>query len=476
MFTLFNKELASLGQDVITRNRSFFNGDWTKNELETYQLNQIKETLRYVKNNSKFYEEKLSILTDFSISNITLNSFEEIPFTDKNDLRNSMFDILSKPVSKACYFYETTGTTGAATPCPRDYVDSIYSNTPITLCYETILKKGDKEHIVGLSGPTELHSFGDSLGDICKNLGLSMAKMWPNSPVVGYKKALETLNKLQISVLMCTPGMALSLLKAAKQLGYDIEKDFHLEILMLTGELGSKSMMKNIENLWGAKAYNFLYGSQETLVLSAAVDDGQMHIFPLNYFYEVIDPNTLKRVDIVNDVQEGELVVTMLFQGSKPLVRYRTGDLVRIYSPKEINLFASPTIEVLGRIRDQISLNNDLVMAYDLEELLMSNLKDCLGYQITITEENGIDQLFIEIENANDTLDFISLEKIAELFENTFKTPTKVIYSSLGKITTTGAMVSWKAARIIDKRVKDIDNEKQSALQIASEREEFGVK
>ena len=64
------------------------------------------------------------------------------------------------------YWWLTTRShpeSGEATPCPRDYVDIIHSNIAVTGCLETILKRGDMRHFVGICGPTELHSFGDTL-------------------------------------------------------------------------------------------------------------------------------------------------------------------------------------------------------------------------------------------------------------------------------------------------------------------------
>jgi phenylacetate-CoA ligase len=471
MFTIFNPELGQTAERVLSMNRQYFAGEWTEEKLQQYQLEQAKATLRYVKEHSPFYGRRLEAWSVEQLDALDWDSFRRLPFTDKQDLRDAMYDMLSKPVEQACFFYETTGTTGAATPCPRDYIDSIYSNTPVTLCYETILKKG-KPHVVGVCGPTELHSFGDSLGDVCKNLGLAMAKMWPHSPVVGYKKALEMLQKLKISVLMCTPGMALSLAKAAQQMNLDVKKDMHVDILMLTGELGTRSMMRNIESIWGAKAYNFLYGSQETLVLSAVADDDKMHTFPLNYIYEVIDPQTLQPVATSGGILEGELVVTMLFRGSKPLVRYRTGDMVRIRAHAPSDVFVSPTIEVLGRNRDRIGLNGQMIMAYDLEETLMASLTECLGYQLTIEEEAGRDRLKIELEMSDKSKQTGELlAKVADVFKSKFGTNTEVSFESLGAIGSTGAMVSWKAARIIDKRSAGVDPEKAAAMQIASTRE-----
>ena len=223
MFTIYDRELGRIAEATYQMNQDyFFARKWSEDSLRKYQLEQVKKTLLYVKEKSPFYQEHLAGISNTFIDNMTFESFAEIPFTDKATLRGEMLNILSKPVSRCCFFYETTGTTGKATPCPRDYVDTIYNNMAVTSCLTTILKdEPGKEHIVGVCGPTELHSFGDTLGDVCKNMGLAMAKFWAYSPVVGIKKSIQILRDLKITVMMCTPGMILTLAKVARQSGYD---------------------------------------------------------------------------------------------------------------------------------------------------------------------------------------------------------------------------------------------------------------
>lgn len=472
MFTFYDEGLKDVASKVYELNKSyFFKREISKDSLERYQIEGIRKTLNYVKQNSPFYKEYFSKYSDSFFTNISFEDFSKLPFTDKKTLRNQMFNMLSKPVEDCCFFYETTGTTGKATPCPRDYVDTIYNNAAITSCLSTILKKPGKRHIVGVCGPTELHSFGDTLGDVCKNMGLAIAKFWAYSPMIGIKKSIEILREINVSAMMCTTGMILTMAKYAKESGLNLHKDFDLEVIMVTGELCSPAMAKNIESLWGAKTYNFLYGSQEALVLATTVENGKLHTFPINFYYEIIDPDTLQHVDKTENYYEGELVITMLFQGSKPLVRYRTGDVVRLYDSTKEDIFPAPTIEILGRVQDGILLNGTLIQAYDLEQLLMGEVSECLGYQMIIYN-NGEDKIDIKIEMLDRQSQNTKLaDRIVMIFLEKFHLRVNVLFSELGAIVTTGSMVSWKAARIIDMRKKEIDAERVAAENIAKNRD-----
>ena len=129
MFTLFNEDLHQLARTLLAENRAFFARQWSQEQLVSHQLERLKRTVLYVKTHSAFYGRQLEKMSIDDVEQLTFESFALLPFTDKADLRNNMFDMLSRPVSEAWIFYETTGTTGPSTPCPRDNTDSLYTPT-----------------------------------------------------------------------------------------------------------------------------------------------------------------------------------------------------------------------------------------------------------------------------------------------------------------------------------------------------------
>lgn len=447
---------------------SFFDGELTGERLKEYQSKKFVSILRYVHENCIYYKNMLDKL-DLDLDSVTLNDLGKIPFTTKDTLREQGLSMLSQPIEKNAYYYETTGTTGAATPCPRSMIDVMSSNITISLAYKTVFESvfGERKPVVGVFGPTEVHSFGDTLGNVCHNLDMCVVKAWPYSPVIGFEKSLELMKKLNIEVIMCTPGLSMTLYKACKSFGYDIKKDFNIKMFMLTGEMCTEPMAKNIEHLWGAKVFNFMYGSQEALVMATCNSENRMNIFPHNYIYEVINPETGISMGFDG---EGELVVTMLNPGGKPLIRYRTGDTVRISNNSKSPL-PSKEIEIMGRIKDRIRLNNELYKASDFEIAILEGINDCLGYQIII-DQNAAREDWLEIKL--EMLDSLgesdsSKAKIKENFKNKFNVEVVINFEKeLNPIIYTGAMVSWKAARIVDKRIekKSDNSEKDAAYRI----------
>lgn len=471
MFTVFHPELAELTQSLRDLHADFFTGGWTVARQHEHQQAGLRKTLAYVRSNSPFYRKHFAEFTTPELSRLPLEMLPALPFTTKDDLRRAQLEMLSSPMSDAWIFYETTGTTGQATPCPRTNSDTVHNNSVLTAYYRDLFGQYGGQQVVGVSGPSELHATGDTFGDVCRNLGLAVAKLWPHSPVIGFPRAVEVLRMLPATGLFCTPGMALSLARKAIEAGLSPADDFSIDVLMLTGELASPSLLDNIGSLWGARAYNALYASQEASVLAAAGQDGGLYLAPLINHYEIVDPDTLTVVTPdVNGTSQGELVVTNLYQGAKPLVRYRTGDLVRMFAPRPGQSVPAPRVEVLGRVGDRLDLNGHLVTGYDLEDLLLRHVPGFLDYSITIDRaEDGRDRLTLLLQNGND-VERQAPDLVVSACRDELDTPVRIRYGVPGAITGTGAMVSWKAARVTDLRTGSADDEHAAAERVSAGR------
>jgi phenylacetate-CoA ligase len=476
MFELLDPELEELARQVLSRHIAFERSEWSEASLAVHQVTQLRATVAHVIHGSPFYQRHLGVaLGGQSIDELDLDNVQRLPFTTKDDLRANGLDVLSRPVSSAWIFYETTGTTGRSTPCPRDNVDTTLSNTALTVNYADVLAQHRRPQIVGVMGPTELHSTGDAFGEVFRNLGQCVVKMWPHSPVVGFRRALEVMDEIGVTALVCTPGMAMSLARAAIEEGRRPETDFDLDFIMVVGELVSPALLTNIGSIWSTAVYNCMYASQEASIMAAIRGDGRLRTIPLNNFYEVVDPQTGERVKADGSGERvGELVVTHLFQGCKPLIRYRTGDLVRLQPAAAGVAYPSEIMIPLGRTRDGVRIGPGRYSAYDLEQAVLEDVVGCYGYQIVIDAPDGADMVRVVLEFIDDrAAAAFDTNLYRERLTKFLGLKPHVEVGSLGTIVTTGAMVSWKASRVHDKRVED-DLERRAALAIARQRDGSG--
>lgn len=465
MYALFKPELLELARTVHQQHAVFEKDGISAGELNDIQLGRIKNILRYVKAHSPFYRDRLSVLSDSAIDELDWNAFCQLPFTTKNDLREAGHGMAAAPLTNAWIYYETTGTTGAATPCPRNEHDSIFNNTPLILRYSELFRAHGQQHIVGVMGPTELHSTGDTFEDVCRSLGHTVVKMWPRSPVVGLDRAVTLIRELKITALVCTPAVAISLARHLIKKGQS-PSDLGVKLIFTLGELTTPALLRNIGDVWGSAVYNCMYASQESSILAACDKDGNLCTVPLNVVYEVVNPLTGKVLDPVNAKMTGELVITHLYQGQKPLIRYRTGDMVRAQVMGKGHWQIIP----IGRVRDTLVINGHNHCAYDVEAALFEHLKGCLDYHIQVETMGGDDQLSVTLELQQNTAFDNDLEAVASSMAARLGARVHLTVGPTDAVTGTAAMVSWKAARLHDKRSGSDNNERETALNIAARR------
>jgi phenylacetate-CoA ligase len=462
-----NPEFDEFKSAYFTVDRKYLEGTMSRADWREWKDGQLQKVLHKAKKHSRFYANHLE---GIDISAIHSDDLSALPFTTKDHLREAMFDILSGDLREALFFYETTGTTGKATPCPRGVKEVLASNAQLTHSFREIFERNfapGYRPLVALMVPTEVHSSGDTLGAVCQNLGSCNAKIWPYSPVIGFKKCLQLLQELKADVMFCTPGVAMTLAKAAEHYGLDIAKDLQVKVVMTTGEMCTPSLAANIASIWNAKVYNALYGAQETLIIASADADNRMHLAYPNYIFEVINPETGVSL---GEQGEGELCVTMLMDGIKPLIRYRTGDLVHIRA----SAYRSPEIEIVGRTKDRIVLGGQPRLASQIEEAVLSGLVHCHGYRITISETNGRDHVDVQLDYQGGRHGGVDpsavADRIALRFHEQFSISCNVsMVDELDSIVNTGALVSWKAARINDTR-RPKDSEEEAAAIISRNR------
>jgi phenylacetate-CoA ligase len=447
-------------------NDKFYARQLTAADWRAWFETSLRRVVAHAQNRSVFYSERL---TDINADTLSLDNLTDLPFTTKTDLRERLFDVLSGDIADATFFYETTGTTGRATPCPRDGKEIIASNTHITASWASIFDHHFPDHrpAIGLMGPTEVHSFGDTLGDIARNVGSCNAKIWPYSPVIGFKKALQLMKDLRLEVICCTPGVCLNLAKAARFHGYDLEKDFAVKLFFLTGEMCTPALASNIDSVWGVKTYNILYGSQEAFVMGTACKNRTMHLSQPNYIVEVLDPDSGASLGTTGT---GELCITTVVAGVKPLIRYRTGDIVKITDTTCDCELPGPRIDVVGRVLDRIDLGRGRYLASDIEEAVLDGVTGCVGFQIVIDQFDGSDHVTVRLEMLPGT-DIAPLTAgVLERFADRFGVTSAVEYvDEVDQVTSTGAFVSWKAARILDRRGA-IGHEEKVAAALATKR------
>lgn len=417
--------------------------------LDAWRAERLTEVVRHVQEQSPFYRRHLAGVDPAAVTPATLH---RLPFTTKDDLRREMYDVLSGPLSQARVHYETNGTTGPATPCPRSALEVAASNTAVEASLRHLIgaRFGNRSPVVGLMGPSELYAFGDVFGEVTGALGLCHVKIWPDSPRVGYRKALRLIEELGVEVLVCAPALCLELATAAGRWGLDVS-ELPVRLFLVLGEICTPEFAANVATVWPrAVVRPVLYGSQEALCVATGSDASTLHLAAPNYVPELVRPDTGEPVPEGEDT--GELVLTMLVPGSKPLIRYRTGDVVRLSPAPAGSALPGPLVEVVGRAADRVAVNGRRVWPAELETAVLRGVQGCLGYQVVLGRDADGDTVTARIrlrQGAPRDPALAAAERLAEL---TGARSSVDLVAEIDAVTHTGAYVSWKAARVLDTR------------------------
>lgn len=105
-------------------------------DLEDWLGSALQSLVAHVQRRSVFYSARLKTV---DAAQLSLRNIESLPFTAKEDLREAMFDLLCGDVGDADFYFETIGTTGRPTPCPKAKIDFDLNYPPVAHALKAIV-------------------------------------------------------------------------------------------------------------------------------------------------------------------------------------------------------------------------------------------------------------------------------------------------------------------------------------------------
>jgi phenylacetate-CoA ligase len=420
--------------------------DITRADFDEYQLFRFREQLRYVKKNSPYYEERLKDVVPESIK--TMDDLNSVPFTLPSDLAEAPFSFMSVSRTKAAREFTTTGTTGKRKVISYTTGDLVAKVDIISSALRS----------VGMSGDDVLHIMFPAvdawdpslmLAGACRVAGYGSSTC--SSPDI--KEQMEIMKKNGSTHIIGLPSF---IYRVTALMGSEIDlKKIGIRKIISTSEPLSESMREKLQNAWGCNVLDVWGMTEFGLACAIECDERKgLHTDEANLLFEVIDPDTGKRVP---DGRMGELVVTSLTAEATPLIRYRTRDLAAMMSPPCGcgAKFNRKLVKPCGRMDMQFKVG----MGYKIFPLLFDEAvfenKNVVDYQVKITKEGFKDVLTFEIESKDQTDDVRNsvigaVSKIMEIEdgikEDLIDVP-RIVFVDIGKME-----YSAKAKKIVDLR------------------------
>ncbi len=323
-----------------------------------------------------------------------------LSFTTKSELQQSQLrhppygELQTYPPARYRYLHQTSGTSGR----PLLWLDTEDDWQTWLRCWGHVyrgagVEPGDVVFCAFSFGPYVAHWTALAGARAIGALAL------PGSGLSS-RQRLERMLEHRATVLVSTPTYALHLAEVAAEHGIDLAAS-PVRTTIHAGEPGASvaAVKRRIEELWGARAFDHA-GATEVGAwgFDCLADDLAIHLNELEFFFEVIDPESGEPVP---DGERGELVATTLGRPGMPVVRYRTGDLVvRDDRPCACGRTLS-RIEggVLGRADDMLTVRGVNVYPSAVDGVVRG-LPEIVEYEVEVRRRGALDELLIKVEAA----------------------------------------------------------------------------
>ena len=418
----------------------------TRSEIEDLQLERLKRTVRQCMN-TEFYRKR------FAENHITpddirsLSDLSRIPFTTKQDLRDSYpFKMSAVPLSRVVRLHSSSGTTGTPTVILHTQKDlDEWANAVARCLYMVGLRSGDI--FQNSSG------YGMFTGGLGFQYGAERLGMLTVPAAAGNtKRQIKFITDFGTTALHAIPSYAGRLYEVMEEMGIDPRRDTHLHTLIIGAEPHSEEQRRRIEQMLGVKAYNS-FGMSEMCgpgVAFECTEQNGLHIWEDYYIVEIVDPVTLEPVP---EGEVGELVLTTINREAMPLLRYRTRDLTRILPG------ACPCgrchlrlDRMKGRSDDMIILKGVNIFPIQIETVLMQFAELGNDYLITLTNEEANDLMTVEVELNAFSDDYRRLQSLTKEIARQLK--DEILVTPVVRLVSKGSLPKQegKAVRVRDLR------------------------
>ena len=363
----------------------------SKDEMHALQSERLREVVKHVYNNTKFYHNKMK---EVGIEPGDIRGIEDIvrlPFTTKEDLRdNYPYGMAAVPMSKIARLQGSSGTTGKLTL-------AMYSDKDVELWKECMARCMS---MAGLSEEDIIHvcyGYGLFTGGLGADFGAQAlgATVVPMSSG-NTKRQMMCMEDFGATALLCTPSYAAYLAEAINEAG--VLERLKLKVGIHGAEPWTEEMRKTIEEQLKIDCFD-IYGLCEILgpgVGQDCIHHQGLHLFEDHFYPEILDVETHEPLP---DGELGELAFTTLTKEAMPLLRYRTKDITKMdRTPCECGRTLPRISKFTGRVDDMKVIRGVNVFPTQVETALLGMKEIAPHYLMIVERENNMDILTVKVE------------------------------------------------------------------------------
>ena len=347
--------------------------------LEQYQLDRIRETVRYAKNASRFYRGYLQDIRADAIGSPA--DLMLIPFTCPQQISRDPPGFLCVPPSevKRIVTLRSSGTSGMEKRIYFTQQDLDRTTDFFRYGMSCLVDRTDRVMVL-LPG-----NACDSIGDLLKK---ALSDIHIECMVHGVMAdTAETARCIVENGITCLVGIPIQVLRLSRT---ESEAFQQIRKVLLSTDYVPEALIDELTVRYGCRVYTH-YGMTE-MGYGGGVECEALsgyHMREADLYVEIVDPVTGCPVP---DGQWGEAVFTTLTRIAMPLIRYRTGDIAAFSAvPCACGTFLKTMKRVRGRLDNRIRIGGEkyLYLA-DLDEMVLA-FREVLDYRASLSADDRID-------------------------------------------------------------------------------------
>lgn len=363
-------------------------------EIEDFQNKKLHEALRYLADNSPFYQQMFRD-NNIDIAEIrTTADLVKIPFTEKKDLQLHNPEFLCVPQEKIIDFITTSGTLGDPVTfgcTDRDLERLAYNEMKSFSCAG--LKPRDRVQLMTTLDKRFMAGLAYFLG--LRKLGVGVIRVGNGMPELQW----DTIHRLKPDTIMCVPSFILRLIEYAEQHNIDYRASSVRRIIGIGEGLREHDLSLNllgnrIKEKWDVDLFATYSSTEMSSTFSECPYGCGGHVHPELIIVEIIGDDNMP----VKDGETGEVVITTLGVEGMPLLRFRTGDISsKITEQCRCGRNSYRLTPLMGRKNNMIKLKGTTIYPPAINDVL-DNTPYVVNYVVVVQNSfAGTDEVVVKV-------------------------------------------------------------------------------
>ncbi|MDG6223236.1 MAG: hypothetical protein QCH99_08250 [Candidatus Bathyarchaeota archaeon] len=347
---------------------------WTREQLENYQMEQLRGLLQHTYDNVPYYR-KIFDVNKFKPKDIhTLDDLKTLPTLDKNTFKNSFKELIARNISDYGHLQNshTSGTSGKPLHFYLGFSETEREWAFVCHQWSRVgYKPGDPR--VELRGPVSSGA-GQVIHDPINNV-LRLSPRIDDVKIAQYY--LKRMKLFNSPFLHGYPSAIATFAHIIRK--HNLEIPFKLKAVLFTSEVVYDWERETVQEVFGCRVFSH-YGMSEHVATAAECERSNYYHFVPQYGITEIDPKT------------HEIIATSFLNYANPFIRYRTTDIAQsvLSKCKYCVRHYFPIIKkIQGRLEDYIitpsgTLIPPAIITHPFKEL--KNIKDTQLIQESVNQ------------------------------------------------------------------------------------------